>query len=119
MDLLHIGSLRPGADQRNPQGPNGVNFDESKANPYPNLPDPLTLNNGKKVKTAKAWWRRRRPEIVELFDREVYGRVPKTLLANEVDLCRPKASECRRRAPPRRRTSSGHSARPCESLDPG
>jgi len=77
MDLLHITSLRPGADQRNPQGPNGVNFDESKANPYPNLPNPLALNNGKKVKTAKTWWRQRRPEIVELFDREIYGRVPK------------------------------------------
>jgi hypothetical protein len=79
MDLLHITTLRPGADQRNPQAPNGVNFDESKANPYPNLPDPLVLKNGKKVKTAKAWWRERRPEIVELFDREIYGRVPKDL----------------------------------------
>jgi len=79
MDLLHITSLRPGADQRNPQAPNGVNFDESKANPYPNLPDPLLLKNGKKVKTAKVWWRERRPEIVELFDREIYGRVPKDL----------------------------------------
>jgi hypothetical protein len=56
-----------------------VNFDESKANPYPNLPDPLVLKNGKKVKTAKVWWRERRPEIVELFDREIYGRVPKDL----------------------------------------
>ena len=79
MDLLHITSLRPGANQRDPQGPNGVNFDESKANPYPNLPDPLTLNNGKKVKTAKVWWQQRRPEIVELFDREIYGRVPKNV----------------------------------------
>ena len=77
MDLLHITSLRPGADQRNPQGPNGVNYDESKANPYPNLPDPLVLNNGKNVKTAKAWWQQRRPEIVEFFDREIYGRAPK------------------------------------------
>jgi len=56
-----------------------VNFAESKANPYPNLPDPLLLKNGKKVKTAKVWWRERRPEIVELFDREIYGRVPKDL----------------------------------------
>jgi len=79
MDLLHITSLRPGADQRNPQGPNGVNYDESKANPYPNLPDPLAMNNGKKVKTVKAWWRQRRPAIVELFDREIYGRVPKVV----------------------------------------
>ena len=79
MDLLHITSLRPGANQREPQAPNGVNFDESKANPYPGLPDPLVLHNGKKVKTAKAWWRQRRPEIVELFDREIYGRLPKDL----------------------------------------
>ena len=77
MDLLHIASLRPGANQREPQGPNGVNWDESKANPYPNLPDPLTLNSGKKVKTAKQWWQKRRPEVVEFFDREIYGRGPK------------------------------------------
>ena len=55
------------------------NYDESKANPYPDLPDPLTLKNGKKVKTAKEWWQQRRPEIVEFFDREIYGRVPKNL----------------------------------------
>jgi hypothetical protein len=79
MDLLHIASLRPGANQSDLQAPNAVNFDESKANPYPNLPDPLALRNGKKVKTAKVWWQQRRPEIVELFDREVYGRVPKNL----------------------------------------
>ena len=35
------------------------------------------LNDGKKVKTAKVWWQQRRPEIVEMFDREIYGRVPK------------------------------------------
>ena len=35
------------------------------------------LKNGKKVTTAKEWWSKRRPEIVEDFDREVYGRVPK------------------------------------------
>jgi hypothetical protein len=70
MDLLHITSLRPGV------GGSAANMDESKANPYPNLPNPLILNNGKKVKTAKVWWTKRRPEIVEFFDREIYGRVP-------------------------------------------
>jgi hypothetical protein len=75
MDLLHITSLRPGADSH-PGTPNEVNYDEAKANPYPHLPDPLTLNNGKKVTSAKTWWKQRRPEIVEYFDREVYGRVP-------------------------------------------
>ncbi|HEX4002945.1 MAG TPA: hypothetical protein VHX36_09870 [Candidatus Acidoferrales bacterium] len=75
MDLLHITSLRPGRDA-NPASPRAANSDESKANPYPNLPDPLRLNNGKKVTTAKMWWTKRRPEIAEDFDREVYGRVP-------------------------------------------
>jgi hypothetical protein len=77
MDQLHIASLRPGADGNHPQAPNAANYDEAKANPYPNLPDPLLLKNGKRVKTAKDWWSKRRPEIVEDFDREVYGRVPR------------------------------------------
>jgi hypothetical protein len=74
LDLLHIAALRPGVTQ---SGPNAtVNYDEAKANPWPNLPDPLRLNNGKPVKPAKDWWTKRRPEILELFDREVLGRVP-------------------------------------------
>jgi hypothetical protein len=76
MDQLHITSLRGGRNGTDPKDPNYANYDESKANPNPNLPDVLTLNNGKKVTTAKDWWTKRRPEIVELFDREVYGRVP-------------------------------------------
>src|SRR6267142_1709206 len=77
MDLLQIPSLRPGADGRNTQAPNAANYDEAKANPFPNLPDPLVLKNGKRVKDAKTWWGKRRAEIVEDFDREIYGRVPK------------------------------------------
>lgn len=77
MTLLHMTGMRHGADQNNPESPYFVNYDESKANPYPVLPDPLTLKNGKKVATAKDWWNLRRPEIVEDFDREIYGRVPK------------------------------------------
>jgi hypothetical protein len=64
-----------------PSGPGAYlasTYDESIANPYPNLPDPLTFNNGSKVKTA-AEWRRRRAEIMELFDREIYGRRPKAI----------------------------------------
>ena len=60
------------------------NYDESKANPYPELPDPLTLNNGQKVTTAQIWWDQRRPEIVELFDREVYGRCAKGYASGEL-----------------------------------
>ena len=76
MELLHITSLRPGADGNNRESPRYQNTDESKANPWPNLPDPLTLKNGQKVITPEMWWNQRRPEIVEDFDREVYGRVP-------------------------------------------
>jgi hypothetical protein len=79
MDLLHITSLRRGADGNNRQSPYAANYDESKANPYPNLPDPLVLKNGQKVTTAQMWWEQRRPEIVEDFNREVYGRVPKDM----------------------------------------
>ena len=77
MDLLDITSLRPGRNGMNPQAANYANYDEAKANPYPNLPDPLVLKNGQKVTTAQMWWNQRRPEIVEDFDREIYGRVPK------------------------------------------
>jgi len=55
---------------------NYQNTDEAKANPFANLPDPLTLKNGQKVTTPDMWWNLRRPEIVEDFDREIYGRVP-------------------------------------------
>ena len=75
MDALRITSLRRGADN-DPKSPYYANYDEAKANPYPDLPDPLVLNDGKKVTTAQMWWTGRRPEIVEYFDREIYGRVP-------------------------------------------
>jgi hypothetical protein len=75
---LGITTIRPGASS-NAKAPNAANYDESKANPYPDLPDPLTLKNGKKVTTAKMWWKKRRAEIVEDFDREIYGRLPKVL----------------------------------------
>jgi hypothetical protein len=59
MDLLHITVLRRGADG------------DGK------LPDPLIMKSGKRVRNARIWWKRRRPEIVEDFDREIYGRMPK------------------------------------------
>jgi hypothetical protein len=75
MDQLHIKALRPGPSG-DEKAPNHANYDEATANPYPNLPDLLTLKNGKKV-TTPAMWNQRRPEIVEDFDREVLGRVPR------------------------------------------
>ena len=76
MDLLHITSIRRGKDGSNTNSPFYANYDEAKANPFPNLPDALVLKNGEKVTTAERWWQQRRPEIAEDFDREIYGRVP-------------------------------------------
>ncbi len=75
MDQLGIAKLRPGPAGRR-GATNEANYDESKANPFPNLPDPLTLKSDGKVTTPDAWWKQRRPEIVEDFEREVYGRIP-------------------------------------------
>ena len=74
MDLLGISTLRPGPSG-NPQAPNAANSDESKVPPS-TLPDPLVRRAGGRVTDPEQWWRLRRPEIVEDFDREVYGRVP-------------------------------------------
>src|SRR5215471_19998582 len=80
MEQLGIKSLRPGPSG-NERAPNHANYDESVANPYPNLPDVLTLKNGEKVTTPEMWWKQRRPEIVEDMEREVYGRLPKKIPA--------------------------------------
>src|SRR6202789_4108686 len=69
MDQLGIKALRPGPSGTE-TAPNHANYDEATANPYPNLPDVLTLKNGKKVTTAAVWTKQRRPEIIEDFDRE-------------------------------------------------
>jgi hypothetical protein len=76
MDQLGIKALRPGPSGKE-SDPNHANYDESKANPYPILPDALTTNNGRKVTTPEMWWKVRRPEIAEAMSREVYGFVPK------------------------------------------
>ncbi len=76
-DQLGIKTLRPGpSGNAAPGAPNAANYDPEKANPYPDLPDPLILKSGRKVTTADTWWKQRRPEIVEDFEREVFGRVP-------------------------------------------
>ncbi|TDO22704.1 hypothetical protein CLV32_1685 [Pedobacter duraquae] len=77
MTQLGIKMLRPGASGDN-NSPNRANSDQSLANPYPDYPDPLISKSGKKVSNAQDWWKTRRPEIIEDFEREVYGRVPKT-----------------------------------------
>lgn len=76
MGLLGINSIRRGADGMNKNTPYQPNYDESKATPFPDLPDPLVMKDGSAVKTAEQW-RARRLELLEDFDREMYGRTPK------------------------------------------
>jgi hypothetical protein len=51
------------------------NYDESKVGAY-TLPDPLVLQNGKPVRDAETWFKLRRPELLQLYESEIYGRVP-------------------------------------------
>lgn len=68
-------AMRP-APSGDARAKNATNYDESKANVYPNLPDPLRLKDGEKVTTPAMWWKQRRPEIVADFNREVLGEAP-------------------------------------------
>ena len=78
MQQLGITSIRQGANGRDANAPNAANYDEAKGNPYPELPAVLKFDNGKPVKNARDW-KKRRAEILEHFDREVYGRMPKNV----------------------------------------
>jgi hypothetical protein len=52
-----------------------VNYDEAKV-PHYTLPDPLRFDHGEPVADAQTWQARRRPEILALFEKHVYGRTP-------------------------------------------
>jgi hypothetical protein len=73
MEQLGITRLRPGPSGQ-PGATNSANDDPAKANPFPDLPDLLTLKNGQKVTNAGIWWKQRRPEIVEDLDPATDGR---------------------------------------------
>src|SRR6516165_8808380 len=72
MAQLGIRKLRPGPSGSESDR-NHANYDEAVANPYPDLPEVLTLKNGQKVTSAGMWYMQRRAEILEDFDREVFG----------------------------------------------
>jgi len=55
-----------------------ANYDESKVPAY-TLPDPLVMANGERVRDAAAWQKRRRPEILALFQAQMFGRSPAPL----------------------------------------
>src|SRR5947207_14946308 len=55
--------------------PPGFNYDESKVPAY-TLPEVLRLSDGTQVKDAATWKNKRRPELIALYEQNVYGRVP-------------------------------------------
>ncbi|WP_036766650.1 alpha/beta hydrolase family protein [Parvularcula oceani] len=74
MDTLGIEALRPGRNGMDPDAPNAANYDEAASNPYPRLPPLLVDEEGEAVGAED--WGKRREELIALFDREIYGRVP-------------------------------------------
>lgn len=77
MRQLGIRELRPGRNGNPAPGQaNQANYDQALADPYPDWPDALTLADGTRVTSPEDWWKRRRPEIVEGVERELYGRIP-------------------------------------------
>ena len=52
-----------------------ANYDESKVGNF-KMPDPLKMENGETVITPQMWFEKRRPELMRLFEKEVYGRGP-------------------------------------------
>jgi hypothetical protein len=75
LKLLGIAEMQPGATAYDIGKPGNANYDETKANPYPKLPDILTMSDGTKV-TTPAQWKKRRDEIKAMFDENVYGKYP-------------------------------------------
>ncbi len=63
--LLGLAALPAGA----------TNYDEVKVGDY-TLPDPLTCHDGSRVTNAETWLAQRRPEIIEAYRAEIFGRSP-------------------------------------------
>jgi hypothetical protein len=55
--------------------PAGANYDEAKVPAY-TLPDPLISQSGVRIENARGWQDQRRPEILELFARHMFGHSP-------------------------------------------
>ena len=52
-----------------------ANYDEDKVPQY-ELPDPLICADGTPVTDAQTWTEKRRPEILQLFEQQMYGKSP-------------------------------------------
>jgi hypothetical protein len=70
----------PGAPIRTAEKTGHVsNYDEAKAGTY-TLPDPLTAADGKRVTSAAVWTKQRRPELIRIYETEIWGRIPANTL---------------------------------------
>ena len=76
LEQLGIEAPREGRQPNSKDESKHPNYNELTANPYPFYPDALTTLDGKKVKNVKMWNKVRRPELVRLFEDNVYGRIP-------------------------------------------
>ncbi len=70
--------LTPAASRVSAAPPAGCNYDEAKVGPY-TLPDVLECSDGTKVRSAREWRNKRRPEVLNAFETQVFGRVPSGL----------------------------------------
>src|SRR3990170_4314041 len=59
------------------QSASEANYDEAKVPSY-NLPAVLETSQNQKVKNKRTWEKVRRPEILKLFEDNIYGQMPKT-----------------------------------------
>jgi pimeloyl-ACP methyl ester carboxylesterase len=75
MRVLGITALQIPKNAVHPGRADFANYDEAKANPYPKIPDLMTMKDGTKVKT-RAQWNKRRAEIKAMFAEYVYGKYP-------------------------------------------
>jgi hypothetical protein len=62
-----------------------ANFDESKVPPF-KLPELLVTKKGEIIKNAKEWLNKRRPEILSMFEENIYGKIPGILNVSTVKI---------------------------------
>lgn len=79
LNKLGIENPREGRQPNSQDESKHPNYNELTANPYIFYPEALVTNDGKPVKNAKMWNKVRRPEIVKMFEDEVYGHIPENV----------------------------------------
>src|SRR5690348_3698097 len=84
---LTIGTviLLIGSNARAQRVDSDINYDEARVAAY-KLPDPLVFGDGSRVADASAWRARRRPEILRLFEQQMYGKAPGRLAGSTVEV---------------------------------